>query len=337
VPAARKAADPELVREAAARGRVFGRLQQQFVFVEKALGRLQDSPDDPKANLKVGRWYCFIKGQWEKGLPYLVKCGQAELTSLAEMDMAGPTEPAKQVEVAEGWSKYAQTEEDDAVPQIELRAGHWLKQALPSLSGLEKVSAEKQLEAIAKVKPLVKPRPRGAVKPGNVALAANGTTIVGPNATAEYLIDGNTTDYSLKRDTARGVCPCQWTMTFDKVYSLREIRLLLFDRDKNLSRRLYWYAVAVSSDGEMFTLLADRGKRSKGSYYGWQLLRLPARPVKAIRLFGLNESGDRTFYAVELEAYCVPPQTLPGAAPAGGPAAKKPQPQPPSRRRGGRK
>ena len=337
LPAARKAGDPELKREAVTRGRLFGRLQQQFASVEKALSQLQSSPDDPEANLTVGRWYCFTKGQWEKGLPYLAKCEQAEIKPLAEMDLAGPTEPNNQVVLAEAWSKYARTEEDDAAPQIKLRAGHWLKQALPSLTGLQKRNAENQLEAIDKVTPLIKPRVRGEVRPGNVALAANGTTIAGPNATAEYLIDGNSTDYALNKDTTHGVCPCQWTITLDKVYSLREIRLLLFDRDRKLTRRLYWYAVAASCDGETFTLLADRGKRSKGSWFGWQVIRFPARPVKAIRLFGLNESGDRTLYAVELEAYCVPPQTMPGAAPAGGVPAKGAKPKRPPRHRNERK
>jgi hypothetical protein len=92
------------------------------------------------------------------------------------------------------------------------------------------------------------------------------------------------------------------------VYSLREIRLLLYDR--MASRRFHLYGVAVSADGETFTPLADR---SKGQWYGWQVIRFAARPVKAIRLFGLNDTGDRRFLAVELEAYCIPPATAPGA------------------------
>jgi tetratricopeptide (TPR) repeat protein len=307
LPAAKRVGEPDLVREAVTRGRLVQKLGRHFEAVRQAQDRLETRPDEAEAGYTVGRWCCFIKGQWDKGLPLLAKCGQQDLESLAKLDLARPAEADDQVELADAWLKYADREEDEARPQIQLRAGYWLKEALPSLSGLQKVGAEKNLEKISKVVPLVRPRQRGAVQPGNVALAANGTTVVGPFGDAECLIDGNTALYTLERGTAHGTCPCQWTITFDRVYSLREVRLLLFD--KSPRRRLYWYAVATSPDGEKYVPLADR---SKGQWFGWQVLQFPSRTVKSIRLFGLNESGDKGFYAVELEAYCTPPKTPPG-------------------------
>lgn len=312
--AARRAGDSDLVRDAANLGRLAQQLHKQFETVRQAQQELASSPDDPAANYTVGRWHCFIKGRWDKGLPYLAKCQEGDLPSLAKLDLGGPEEANLQVILADRWVKYAEREDDDAKRQVQLRAAHWLRKALPGLTGLDKVSAEKQIEKLSKVAPLLQPRERGVSVPGDVALASAGTKITGPQANAAYLIDG---DLSGDPAVADGTCPCQWTVTFPKLYSLREIRLLLHDRGRN--KRYYWYAIATSADGENFKPLVDRGKGT-GNWFGWQVIQFPPRPVKAIRLFGLNESGDRVFYAVELEAYCVSPKVPPG---------NPPQPPPP--------
>ena len=43
--------------------------------------------DDPDAHLRVGRYYCFTKGEWEKGLPLLAKCSDTRLQRLAEEEL----------------------------------------------------------------------------------------------------------------------------------------------------------------------------------------------------------------------------------------------------------
>ena len=46
--------------------------------------KLKTNPDDPQANLALGRYRCFAKGDWEAGLPLLAKSGDAALASLAK-------------------------------------------------------------------------------------------------------------------------------------------------------------------------------------------------------------------------------------------------------------
>ena len=38
---------------------------------KESLATLEKEPADPKANLAVGRYLCFFKGNWDQGLPKL--------------------------------------------------------------------------------------------------------------------------------------------------------------------------------------------------------------------------------------------------------------------------
>ena len=130
-------------------------------------------------------------------------------------------------------------------------------------------------------------------------MAANGTKISGEIRQAELLIDGHT-EHSL----AYATWPFAWEITFPKVYLLREIRLLLYDKDD----RYFRYAIAISSDGESFVPLADTGQAEARS---WQTIQFSPRPVKAVRLLGAYCSSTSLFHVAEFEAYCIPPGAPP--------------------------
>ena len=300
----KRSGDNELSQEVFSRNHCLQVFQKQYESFRAAEKQLASSPEDAGAHATVGRWQCFLKGLWEKGLPHLAQAQPPELASLAQADLKSPEDPKSQFLLAERWLKYADSETEEARGHIQLRAAYWYRQALPDLSGFDKLSAEKQLEKLPTVPPLFTRRQRGEVVPGNVALEIAGAKITGTNTTGSYLIDGRLSEAA----PASGTSPCTWTITFPKLYSLREIRLLLVERS-GIRPRHYGYILAVSTDGKRFTPLVDR---SKGQWMGWQVIRFPARPVRAIQLIGFRESGDREFAAVELEAYCVPPKYPPG-------------------------
>ena len=306
------------------RSRELDRLQERFKAAEEALDTLAKTPADPEANLTVGRWRCFTRGQWREGLPGLAKGSNPQLAALAKQDLAGAAQPEAAVALAEAWMKQADAEQDSAKPMSRARAAYWYREAIPSLSGLSKAAAEKRLADIAAAGAGAPGRPRGEVQPGNVALADNGATVsaVGGGATGKELIDGNLNAWGLTSNTANAICPCEWTIELDKVYRLQEIRLLLY---KGNPQNAYQYVIVVSADGQTFMPLVDR---SHGLWNGWQRHQFPAQPVKAIRLIGLKASGNR-FAAVELEAYCEAPDTLPEEPtpvpqPADNPAPRQP-------------
>jgi len=304
--AAREEGDRERAGELAALKQEIERLGQAFVPIKEAIGVLAGNPSDADANLAVGGWYCFEKGDWERGLPLLARGSDAVLAALARQELAAPDTPEGQLKLADQWWESAEKAKGTAKGSMQARAVDWYQKLLPELAGLDKLRIEKRLEEIEARSTVSSPGRRGRVRggvvqKGNVALATNGTTASGDfNKPPIDLLDGNTTEYDGVHGYAYGKWPCQWTITFAKVYRLQEIRFLLWDGDNRYSR----YAIETSNDGRTFTPLVDR---SQGEWRSWQVIRFPPRPVKTIRLTGLFNSEQPNFFVVEFEAYCVPP------------------------------
>lgn len=298
VPGARRQRNTELLRRAVEMEREIGRLERQFDDYQQALTDLERTPDDPAANLIVGHWYGTVQDDWDRAMPFLARGAEEPLAQAARRELARPSDAAEQLALGDTWWELAEKEENRAAAALKQRAGYWYERTLPFLARSERAQVQKRLAAIAAAQSAADTA--GAVRPGNVALASRGARVDGPYGDDEHLIDGNTTDFSRYSGVARGQWPCEWTLTLDRVYRLREIRLLLYDRGSSYAR----YGLSVSPDGEQFTPVADY---SRGKAFGWQRIQFTARPVKAIRLHGLFSKSSRYFRAVELEAYCIPP------------------------------
>jgi S1-C subfamily serine protease len=150
--AARNAQAADVIAALAARAKEIDSLRKEYQQVKAAQAILAKAPKDPVANLTVGRYYCLLKGAWEKGLPHLAQGGDATLKALAEKDAAAPATAVAQVEVADAWHGLAAKQESvTAKAQLQLRAMHWYEQALPGLTGLTKVHAEERLAELDKV------------------------------------------------------------------------------------------------------------------------------------------------------------------------------------------
>lgn len=306
--AVRASKDPQMIRDMAARAREMERLKAKFAAVKKAMDTLVDNPRDADACLAVGQWYCFIKGDWENGLPLLQKGSNDELAKSAGQDIAHPKDPKKQLALADAWWDLGESEQGQAKSSLHARAAHWYEAVMPLLTGLEKAKAKKRLESLTIVADAEEKAPagvakaRGVIQRGNVALASNGAKVSGTIKQPECLIDGVTTcSYKRFEGTAWNNWPCEWIITLDKVYRLQEIRFRLWDGDKRFCN----YAIAVSADGKNFTPLVDR---SQGQWASWQQIQFSPRPVKAIKLLGLRSSTNQYFSVIEFEAYCLSPE-----------------------------
>jgi hypothetical protein len=127
------------------------RLEKEFAAVRQALAVLDERATDPVANLVVGRYRCFSKGDWEAGLPMLALGSDPALSGLAEQELVAPESADGQAELADAWWKYAETAEGPAKAATQIRAGRWYREALPRLAGLSKVKAERRLQGLAKL------------------------------------------------------------------------------------------------------------------------------------------------------------------------------------------
>jgi hypothetical protein len=296
----RRVKDPQFSKDVLAREREVEHLKTRYTVVTKAMETLKSNADDAKANLAVGQWLCFVKGDWERGLPYMAKGSREELAALAKQELAKPAEPKEQVVLADGWWALAEKDRTETKANCKGRAISWYEQALPVLSGLEKTRVEKQI-ARARTGPVIESRPRGGMQRGNVALASNGTTATGPDEHMELLLNGNPN----QKERVEPRLPCVITITFAKVYMLRQIRFHISETPDVINA---YYRVLVSRDGTNYELLQDH---SKELGMGWQEMLFPARPVKAVKLEGTNSKNCNWFILTQFEAYCYPVASAP--------------------------
>jgi hypothetical protein len=115
-----------------------------------AMKTMLEKPDDPMANLILGRYLCFVKGDWDKGMPYLGKNAYPVFKALVEKEGARPTDAMEQMSLADEWWAVADREDNKAQKAgLQNRAVFWYEKALPSLTSLNKAKAEKRI-AMAK-------------------------------------------------------------------------------------------------------------------------------------------------------------------------------------------
>jgi hypothetical protein len=134
-----------LVTLVAARRRLVEQLGQEYHMLGEALTNLRTNPEDSSANLAVGRFYCFLKGDWARGLPMLAKSSDPRLQSLAENDASAERAPAV---LGDAWWALADKEPGPARLQIQRHACSWYQKALAETTGLTRTRIEKRLNEV---------------------------------------------------------------------------------------------------------------------------------------------------------------------------------------------
>ena len=177
--AARKARDWQLVKQIAARDKTVKEMAEAHAKAQEALATLESNPTDPAANQAVGEYFCFVKGDWGKGIPMLALGSDEALRTLAQKDLKGASLPNEQVELGDGWWELAHSHKGERREMLLLRAGNWYDAAKAGLStGLTLAKVEKRLEEIEKIgRPAPKaptaakaPKPRLQLPEGSVLL-----------------------------------------------------------------------------------------------------------------------------------------------------------------------
>jgi hypothetical protein len=75
----------------------------QYQPVAEARKKLAEAPDDPGANMMVGKHLAYNRERWDEALPLLVKGSDSVVKDLAKRDMAGPGDVKEQIKVGDGW------------------------------------------------------------------------------------------------------------------------------------------------------------------------------------------------------------------------------------------
>ncbi len=94
---------------------------------------IQQTSDDPAANTTLGRFHCFVRRDWVKGLPHLQKSIDKDYRQLAEDGLSLPPDAAKRRELGERWlAKTITTEPKKS--ELPLAGAYFVSLSLPGLN-----------------------------------------------------------------------------------------------------------------------------------------------------------------------------------------------------------
>jgi hypothetical protein len=139
---ARGTKNAELVQTAQARSAEVKTRATEYAKAKSAMKTLEEKADDPAANLVVGKYLCFVKGDWKKGLPYLAKGSDEGLRMSARMEalavsISPDPDPEKKLVLGDEWW-----------PKNRERSLFWYKAAWPKLNPLQKEKVRERFKEV---------------------------------------------------------------------------------------------------------------------------------------------------------------------------------------------
>lgn len=132
---ARKGRDLALAARADGAGKGLAERRIQVETLARARQTLETKPEDPEANLAVGRHECFAAGDWDSGLVKLSKGSDAALKALAFRDLASPEGADDRSKVGDAWWDLAEQQSPSVRLKMRERARVWYERARPELAG----------------------------------------------------------------------------------------------------------------------------------------------------------------------------------------------------------
>jgi hypothetical protein len=124
-------ADEKLLAQAKERKEEVEAWKKAYQPVAEAQKKLAAAPNDPDANLTLGRHLCYFQNEWNKGLPHLARGGNAELKALADKDLARPGDVKGQIAVGDGWWNLVKVQSGRTATNVRRRAAYWYESAEP--------------------------------------------------------------------------------------------------------------------------------------------------------------------------------------------------------------
>ena len=140
-----------LAKELTAKIEGFQKRQHASQEYKAAWALMQDDPAEPASNLTAGRYLCFVKGDWLKGVPMLALGSDAALKNVSLMELRGAKSAEQQAVIGDAWRDVAETKQGSERDPLRLRAGFWYRQAEPNLpAGLERLKVTQRLGEISR-------------------------------------------------------------------------------------------------------------------------------------------------------------------------------------------
>jgi hypothetical protein len=148
--AARGMKDATVVARVQARAVEIRSLKQEFVRAKIARDKLAKDPTDAEANATLGRFDCFVKDDWQTGLPLLAKAASPALRAAARSDLSSSNSAENAATIGDAWWDLSEKESAMSQTAMRRRAAKWYSEALAEsqFTGLTRARAEKRLAAV---------------------------------------------------------------------------------------------------------------------------------------------------------------------------------------------
>jgi len=200
-------------------------LAKQYETVRGAFETLKTKPADPAANTSAGKYVCYVKGDWKRGLAMLAQGNDALLKDLATREQRGANKHEEQIVIADAWWKIADEQPSHTSGEVRQHAQSFYRRALPQLTGLAKVKVKKRLDMVTSD---VRKKSQASVKLVNLARGATYTRSAQAkgNGSSKRPFDGS---YSTKTGAYwySGRLPAWIRVAFPRPSRVHAIRLLV--------------------------------------------------------------------------------------------------------------
>jgi formylglycine-generating enzyme required for sulfatase activity len=172
---AQKAGQYALAKELTAKTEDITNRQSALRECREARAVLDKNPHEPMANLTAGRYYCFVVGNWDRGLAMLALGSDAALKDVAIKDLRGAASAEEQAAIGDAWWAVAETKQGSERDALRLRAAAWYQQAETKLAGgLAVLKARQRLAEVRKLGrevPVLSRTPPPAIAPFDATTA----------------------------------------------------------------------------------------------------------------------------------------------------------------------
>jgi hypothetical protein len=140
------ARDPQLLSTVAGQADRVEGLRPSGQAAQQAIQKLKTAPNDPAANLELGKYHCFVLGNWEKGLSRLAASSDPQLQPLAQAEQECPEDAQSRLRLADRWWEAAGSQQGGVQEGIRKHAAGLYEKLVPQLEAADAARVKKRIE-----------------------------------------------------------------------------------------------------------------------------------------------------------------------------------------------